>query len=259
MSNSQMRCILHLTDQHFPYHDPRAISDSLYAIEILRPDILVLGGDLIDAPGISRFERDPRTITTLQSDIDQANNYIDDCLSHVPSGCHTVFTTGNHEDRLPRYMHREAPAAASLRALAIPNLLKLKERGITCIPLGRCFRIGALSFTHGDLIRKWSGSSAHASIDHEGCNIVMGHSHRLGSFTRKTGNRLLRGFESGCLCSTRPHYMQRTPDWHRGFSVFFLWGPALQSFSWFPVWLDQPNPLQSLEILRHCIHTRRPK
>lgn len=242
--------ILHLTDPHFPYSDPRAIKISLAAISLILPHHLVLGGDFLDAPGIAPFLRPVESLTTLQSDIDETNSYIDDCLKRAGPKCKTVFLVGNHEERLEKYLARHAPGLSSLRSLHIEESLSLRSRAIRTIPPGNTHRIGSLSFTHGDLIRKWAGSSARSAIEREGLNIVMGHSHRLGAFSLKIGTKLLRGFESGCLCDPRPHYMNHTPDWHRGFSLFLLWGPRLKSFTWIPIYLDQPNPLTPLENLQ---------
>jgi hypothetical protein len=84
--------------------------------------------------------------------------------------------SGNHEDRLERYLRDKAPELFNF--ISIPKILELKEKGFKYTPYKETFRIGKLNVTH-DCGK--AGRVAHLqSLDTFQHNIVIGHTHRLG-------------------------------------------------------------------------------
>lgn len=123
-----------------------------------------------------------------------------------------VAITGNCS-RLERYLKKH-PELYSLDVLKLPNLLGLQEFDIEYAD--KYYKLGSLKITHGSIVRKFSGYTAHAEMDKNDCSGISGHTHRLGAFYKKTPSRYLAWFEGGCLCDINPEYVDN-PDWQQGF------------------------------------------
>jgi predicted phosphodiesterase len=211
-----------VSDQHFPFENKVCIKLSRQFTRDIQPGRLHLLGDILDNYSISRFSRDPTRKIRLQGEIDSAAQYLEDCRDDAPDA-DLIYSEGNHENRLTRYLHSEAKELADLRALELPSLLGLKALNIRYQPASKPYKIGHLLFTHGDIVRKHSGMSACAHLEKYGCSVIHGHTHRMGSYFRTTRASIHGGFENGCLCAP-PTYMSE-PNWQRGFSVIHWDGP----------------------------------
>jgi len=129
-----------------------------------------------------------------------------------------IYSEGNHEFRLRRYLRSEAKALAMLRDLRIEKLLGFDELKIRFQPHDRPYRVGSLLFTHGQLVRKWSAASARGHFEKYGCCCIHGHTHRLGAFYHRDIGDTYAAWENGCLCDLAPDYAT-APDWQQGWSV----------------------------------------
>ena len=135
-----------------------------------------------------------------------------------PPAAQIIYSEGNHEFRLRRYLASEARALAELRALRVEALLDFDSLKIAWRENNRPYRVGQLLFTHGSLVRKWSGGSAKGHFEKYGCCVIHGHTHRLGAFYHRDINDTYAAWENGCLCDLNPEYTT-APDWQQGWSV----------------------------------------
>lgn len=211
-----------VSDQHFPFENKRCIQLSRQFARDVQPGRLHLLGDILDNYSISRFSRDPTRKIRLQGEIDAACRYLEDCRDDVPNA-DIIYSEGNHENRLTRYLHSEAKELADLRALQFEKLMGFDKLNIRYYPACKPYKIGHLLFTHGEIVRKHSGMSACAHMEKYGCSVIHGHTHRMGSHYRTTRSDTHGGWENGCLCA-EPGYMN-SPNWQRGFSVINWDGP----------------------------------
>lgn len=244
-----MAVILHLTDHHFPLENRKAVQFSVEAARELQPDMIVLGGDLFDGYALSRFDKKPDKLLSLQTELDKAGTYIRNLQKASPAS-EFVWLLGNHEERLEKYLDRKAPELACLRGLRITNLVPVDS--VRIVPYGERWRVGPLTFVHGAVVRKVAGASAKAVSEAEGCSIVMGHTHRMGMVLQTRGSEVVHSYEGGCLCDLRPSYLKQSSNWQNGVSVFVVEGKEIQ---WVPILLSgtpKPSrlPLKMLKALQ---------
>lgn len=245
-----MHKVLHLTDHHFPFHDPEGCRISIEAARRLQPDDIVIGGDLIDCYPLNRFHVDASRLNSLQEELDLAADYLRKLREAAPNA-NIHYCLGNHEFRVEKYLGGKAPALATLRGLRIDKLLPCAELNINVYEQGGGPTFGGILFTHGSFIRKDAGRSALALAMAEGMSVAQGHSHRMGCITVRQGKRYTYCYESACLHAKNPEYMEHTPDWHMGFSLFVFYGKDRKTHSWIPVRLEQQKPLSVLEPYCH--------
>ena len=214
-SNNRMGFVL--SDVHCPFEDKSVCRMALAFIREHRPATVHLLGDIADFYSVSRFVKDPARKEDLQADLDVTRDFLAKVRDAAPSA-RIIYSEGNHEFRLRRYLASEAKALAMLRDLRLERLLNFDSLRIRFQPQDRPYRVGSLLFTHGQLVRKWSAASARGHFEKYGCCVLTGHTHRMGAFYHRDINDTYAAWENGCLCNLNPDYIT-APDWQHGWSI----------------------------------------
>jgi predicted phosphodiesterase len=205
-----------MNDIHIPYHDQRALAIALEYLRDIEPDTIILNGDIVDFYSVSRFQKDPMRIDTLQSELDETRAFLTLLRREHPRAT-IIYTKGNHEDRLERFLIDRASALMSLRCLSLDDLLGLSENKVKFVDTS--VQVGKLEVTHGTLARNIPGSSVRGHFERTHASVLIGHVHRLNvqQFRNLYGTHTL--IENGCLCGLQPEYAARMTNWQQGFSV----------------------------------------
>lgn len=201
-----------VSDIHFPFQDDNAIKAFFKFLKEHTVDTIILNGDIMDCYDVSRFDKDISRTNSLQREINLVNKFFSR-IREINPEAKVIFIKGNHCDRIERYLKKHNELF-SLDVLKIPNLLNLEKFNIEYYD--KFYKLGSLKITHGSVVRKFSGYTAHAEMDKNDCSGISGHTHRLGAFYKKTPARYLAWFEGGCLCDINPEYVDN-PDWQQGF------------------------------------------
>lgn len=221
------------SDVHVPYHGVQAQAVLLAFLGHFHPNIVVLAGDLLDFYSLSHFDREPSRRLQLPDDIQQARDYMKDLDAVLSPLCRKVFLGGNHEDRLRKFLWKQAPELYELESLDIPGLLSLEDRSWEYIPYYEPMATSGapglalynLLITHGTVARKWSGYTARAHFERFNYSGISGHTHRLGTFYHRAYGGQYVWFEAGCLCGLEPPYMA-SPDWQQGWIAGYIHGES---------------------------------
>lgn len=165
-------------DWHAPYHDDVAMSVFFAAMEYISPDVVVLLGDHIDCFTISRFDKTPDRMSNLEQEV----NVLNDLLDRI-NAPEVHYISGNHENRLPRYLAQKAPELWGM--VSMPKLLRIKERGWHWHDYrDDAVRIGRMAFKHD--VGRCGKYAAHHSLSDYGGNICFGHTHQGGTVYQST-------------------------------------------------------------------------
>jgi hypothetical protein len=219
---------LFLSDLQIPDHDILSIQAVLKFAKDFKPDTLHLVGDILNLTKASSYEQNVYDHTSLADEVCEARLIITQIVKTVRGvnpTCAINFYEGNHENRLLRYLSRNAAQLAELSdddgyIITMPRLLELKKHNIKWIPYFKHYvEKGNVVVEHGDVARSKSGYTAHAMLDKRGSSGISGHTHRLGMVFRTQGYRESFWIENGCLCkrSMQSAYV-KNPDWINGFS-----------------------------------------
>lgn len=211
-------------DTHVPFADEGAIKVVQGVIRDVRPDVLVNMGDLVDCWQISRFDKDPKRLDTLQDNIDGARKHLHQMAQIAPKA-RRVLLEGNHENRLSRCIasleggQRElAKLRAFQDAIQWPNLLQLAGIGWEWVgerDQSRTPILPKIITKHGNIVRKWSGWSGKGEWEKYGRSGASGHTHRLGWFVHRDHNGNANWIETGCTCVLDAEYGVDF-DWQQG-------------------------------------------
>jgi predicted phosphodiesterase len=220
MSN-KLEKILFIPDCHVPYHDKDAFNLMLKAGKAFKPDHAIILGDFADFYGVSSHSKDPNRALKLKEEIESTKEALD--LIVNLGAKNNVFVSGNHEDRLERYLRDKAPELFNF--ISIPKILELKEKGFKYTPYKQAYKIGKLNVTHDTGV---AGRFAHyKALDTFQHNIIIGHTHRIGYAVEgdAQGQRHL-GAMFGWLGDVNEidymHQVKARKEWSLGFGIGYL-------------------------------------
>jgi predicted phosphodiesterase len=221
-------------DLHIPYHDPLAVSVVLAVIKLLKPDLVICLGDLLDC---SQFSVHPATYDVPETEFEDDLDYARSLLDAMHARCdRLVMVEGNHEYRIDRWAARtqEGRGAYSLIAprIQLSKTAELKPRKKwSYVRYGNRegkyphYKINSrIVAVHG-----WS-YAIHATKNHlkksQGMSILHGHTHRKDS----TGvqhlwipGRTVDAMSCGCLCQKVPLWCTSSPvEWVNMFLLGYL-------------------------------------
>ena len=199
------------------------VSDALWTAlnfcDDFKPDITILGGDVVDLPEISRFterKKITRERLRLNHTFELTNQILDrvDKLTQEE----VVYEKGNHEGWLDSWID-ENPALEGL--ISLEQNLCLKERGYQVIPENKAYKLGHARFIHG-----WYFTLHHCkkTVNEMGDNVFYGHTHDVQVHTKANyEQKPIMGQSMGCLCDLDPTWRKGRPNrWVHGFGIFYF-------------------------------------
>lgn len=213
--------ILFIPDTHVPYHDKRAFDLVMKVGEMFKPDHVIILGDFIDMYTVSSHSKDPNRALKLEFELNEAKKE----LKRVKGlgAKNNVFVSGNHEDRLTRYLQDKAPELFNI--ISIPHLLGLDKMGFEYIPYKQHYKLGKLYITHdcGNAGRQ-AAFKALETFQH---NVVIGHTHRLNYIVEgNASGEAHLGAMFGWLGDEKEadymHRIKASRDWAKGFGIGYL-------------------------------------
>jgi predicted phosphodiesterase len=205
-----------LSDPHFPYHDPETIK--LAARKAKRDGVVgvLINGDALDYHELSEHDKDPRAARYVD-EIETGREFARWLRQEFPRA-RIVFREGNHEERLTRYVLKNAPALFGLDCLTTPELLGLGDIGADWVGDRRVILLGKLPVLHGHEFGKGGGGAYPAAWLYRKAKHVAlcGHFHRIDEHgVRNIIGAERRAWTVGCACYRHPRYL-RLNDWANG-------------------------------------------
>lgn len=198
--------IVIIPDTHCPYEDYRALDKVYSFISDYKPDEVVMLGDHVDFYAISRFDKNPERLDSLQTEIDVLHYHLGK-LREVHKGKIT-YLNGNHEARLISYMWKH-PEIASLRKMkSIDRFLELDKFGVE---LKDTYIKHKFLFKHGDIVRNQGAYTARGEFDAEGMSGMSGH-----CFDEQTELLTKRGWIKGFELLASDEVMTMNKKTHEG-------------------------------------------
>lgn len=246
VSVPETRTLAILSDLQMPFEDPAALDQALEVVARIKPDTVVLNGDIVDCYAESVFLKDWKLAALATPEGHRRARRVMECLESVPN---KIWLGGNHEERWKKELWREIAKGEKAGAVAANLVAAMNAKGAGGIdlsdPVGSFARIydmaehgfiyypwhhrlyfaqNNLVVTHGEFVRKDSGATARATFEWLGRSVIVGHTHRLGSYLVTKDGREHGGWEGGCLCELEPEYCT-TPNWQQGLTIVKINGP----------------------------------
>lgn len=210
-----------LFDIHIPYHDKSAIELALNYFKKNQVDTIILGGDVIDAYQLSRFEKDPSQRITTWEELRMFIGFLNDLRINFPRA-EIIYKLGNHDERYEIFLKQRAPELFDFSVLDLNYLINVhgsteeerelsKKRNIKIVSKKRVLKLGKLNVIHGHEF----GNSIFSPVNpargfylRAKSNTIGGHHHQTSEHIEKDLNNNITGCWSvGCLSDLHPAYM----------------------------------------------------
>jgi len=202
-----------MSDLHAPYHNIRAIEETLnYGIS-KNIDAILLNGDVLDFYMLSKFEHDPR-----KRDLSQELQTLEQLIDVLRGIAPVFYKLGNHEERFESFMMRNAPVLLQTREFQLANLLQCYAKGVEIIGDQKIIYIGKLPVLHGHEVRlaNVSVNPARSLFLKTKRTAICGHLHRTSQHNETTlEGKLISTWSVGHLGEEHPKYA-RINNWNHG-------------------------------------------
>jgi hypothetical protein len=225
-------------DIHGMMMDRAAVEAFLRDVKTIKPDVVVLGGDIVECGGWLAKHQPIGFVATCdysyQEDVQAAIWFLDELQAAAPNA-EIHYLEGNHEDRVERWCVDTTMAhgrdAEFLRTAFSPAaLLRLEERGIPYyrrteiygagLPRG-WMQLGKMFFTHSLAYSK--NAARDAALKTAG-NVTFFCTHREDTATIVyPGIGICKAFNPGCLSQMQPIWKHSDPtSWSQGYAIHFI-------------------------------------
>lgn len=211
-------------DPHVGAHDKRALASMFEWMKANKASIThVVWSDFWDLYSLSSYFVDPnKPGYGKELSIGWKMWELADAAA---GGCWQGIKEGNHDDRLERYIQKNAPQLNMLVPDIRDSIFKYTENGIHYIAGRRKIQAGKLLILHGHEL-KFSArvNPAYGLYNKTKASAICGHFHRASehSATDVYGN-LTTCWSTGCLCSlNQPYISEGEHDWVHGFAFVKL-------------------------------------
>lgn len=240
---SKPRLIAIAADQQAPYHDVDCHNLFLEFLDRYKPSEVVLAGDTIDLPDLSRHPSNPEWHVPAQECIDVGYRLLRDMVEAAPNAdFHKLL--GNHDDRIRLLLIAKAAKLYGLtpavtpeepvqdHAMSVRRLLHLDALGINLIqPNGNYTHAQhwiapKLAVRHGWLTGAGTAEKSLKNIDY---SMIVFHTHAQTMFQKTThthDGRLAKqiGVEGGAMCKVKGGIGYAVdPGWQQGFVTAWVW------------------------------------
>jgi predicted phosphodiesterase len=221
-------------------HDDHAWECAFRAAKHLRPDVIVLLGDMLDLAPFGKFRLKQGLRGTTQRTLDDMQAKLAR-LRRENRGAVIDWLAGNHEERLQNALTDALPEAATLQGFALPALLGLDKLAVNYHgPYGSRVMYDNVIYTHGDKHAVWGGQTAAKYLARATTHsFVFGHSHKAELAWRKTDDGEIFAMCPGTICHVDGRVPGTTlyPDWTQGLALVENGQPELFRITPKGVWI----------------------
>jgi len=219
-----------------PFHDRRALDVCAAVAEDLKPDVIVIGGDMFDFPLYTdKYQRSPEFRQTTQPAILENFWWL---RRLAATGAEMIYLEGNHEIRLTNFTIKNTEESHGLRRplemdgpdlISVPSLLNLDELGVDYrgpYGEGEFWFNDNLCAHHGDIVRSGGGKTVEEILKDARYSQIVCHIHRVEAAHKtkrgRNGHYVYGAYSPGCTCRLEKGIVPAAKsfnDWQQGLGV----------------------------------------
>lgn len=232
-SKSNLRSVVVGSDFHIPDHDVRAIDAFGQFLEDLRPDNLILNGDIQDFKSCTQHPGAEEWGLDTEEEFHLGSKFMGRVRRAVGDECDIDYCEGNHETRPRRLIGSVLPQLRNLgKVKNMSEALNLGTHGIRYHledeqPLKR----GQLIVIHGH--QQGKGKKSFLPIHHAkkmaelyglpGHTVVYGHTHKEQVFAQSQYHGNMKAIGLGCMARLDPKWTDaKTGGWIHQFGFGWI-------------------------------------
>lgn len=186
----------------------------------IKPDAVILNGDVMDFPRISRHPQNWEKAPDPQEEIEAAQDHLNDIVTACKRGTQKVWTLGNHDARFEQMIANSIPQYRGVKGVHLSDHFGAWQKAMSCF-INEGVEGGATMVKH-----RWkSGQGAtRANALNAGVSMVTGHLHCQNVRPLSDYGRFDRyGVDTGCVADKEHRAFSYAEDaaldWRSGFAL----------------------------------------
>jgi hypothetical protein len=186
----------------------------------IKPNVVILNGDVMDFPRISRHPQNWEKAPDPQEEIEAAQDHLNDIDQAGKRGTRKIWTLGNHDARWEQTFANLTPQMRGVKGVHLADHFPLWEKAMSCF-VNEGVEGGATMIKH-----RWkSGQGAtRANTLNAGVSMVTGHLHSQNVRPLSDYRAFDRyGVDTGCVADKEHRAFTYTEDsaldWRSGFAL----------------------------------------
>jgi hypothetical protein len=187
----------------------------------LKPAAVILNGDVMDFPRISRHPQSWESAPDPQEEIEAVQDHLNDIVKACKRGTQKFWTLGNHDARLESLYANSTPQMRGMKGVHLHDHFSgVWQRAMSCF-INEGVEGGATMVKHR---YKGGMNATRANALNAGVSVVTGHLHCQNVRPVSDYGRYDRyGVDTGCVAD-KDHrafsYTEDSPlDWRSGFAI----------------------------------------
>lgn len=217
-------------DLHLPFIHKGLSKKFLDTCRRIKPDRIILAGDIVDLHALTTHRRAKDWMDRCDRELELSRKWLRELRRNSPRS-DIIFIKGNHEDRLDRMIESKVPEMRHL-GISVPMLLGLGELNIRWVEDAGKTKVwastsrGRFRILHGHEFKggsKFPGGHALKIAEALGCNVHIGHTHKLGMFIIPVAGKLRTVVEGGLMADMKAAalgYAGPAPKWASAFTIY---------------------------------------
>lgn len=186
----------------------------------IKPSAVILNGDVMDFPRISRHPQNWESAPDPQEEIEAAQDHLNDIEQACKRGAQKIWTLGNHDARFELMIASQAPQYRGVKGVHLSDHFATWQKAMSCF-INEGIEGGATMVKH-----RWKGgmNATRANTLNAGVSMVTGHLHSQNVRPLSDYRRHDRyGVDTGCVADKEHRAFTYTEDaaldWRSGFAL----------------------------------------
>jgi len=189
-------------------------------IKDIQPSAIILNGDVLDFPRISRHPQNWESAPDPQEEIECVQDHLNDMEQAAKRGTKKIWPIGNHDIRFEATFANSTPQMRGVRGVHLADHFPHWSKAMSCL-INEGVEGGATMVKHR---YKGGQNATRANTLNAGINMVTGHLHSQNVRPVSDYNRFDRyGVDTGCVADKEHRafsYAEDSPlDWRSGFAL----------------------------------------
>lgn len=189
-------------------------------IKDIQPNVVILNGDVMDFPRISRHPQNWESAPDPQEEIEAAQDHLNDMVTACKRGAQKVWTIGNHDIRFESSIANQLPQFRGVKGVHLSDHFPVWQKAMSCF-VNEGIEGGTTMVKH-----RWKGgiNATRANTLNAGISMVTGHLHCQNVRPLSDYSRFDRyGVDTGCVADKEHRAFSYTEDsaldWRSGFAI----------------------------------------
>lgn len=221
-------------DTHMKYRDIPATECFLKFLEFYQPDVDLIGGDFLDAEGLSPWPSDDMGPRRFVPEVIEAREWLGRKVAATRKATTRIYLEGNHEDWINQFL--ASGTAPQLHdgleelglEINLKKLLDLDGFGYQLFPVNHIVRVGKINLTHGLYT---GGAHAKKHLDVLKGNIFYFHVHDEQAVVATSLDGPTEAHSLGCLCRLDAKFLKGKPNnWVHAFGIWEIFPDGSYTF-----------------------------